>query len=540
MRRILYEMHTEGFQLDLERGRLVPHDGGKAPSLRPQLVTLLTVLTAKPGELVTRDELQRALWGETEVDAEGGLNFCIRQLREILGDDAKNPRYVRTVPRRGYLWVAPLEETRTAGEPSARAAEASSLGGRIRRNIAIVVSALTLVPLVVVSTRPSPSPVPGDSASPPAVGHAVSGVVAAVQETALGSGHPVALEHRRALLEARWLARLGSEDRLLQAEELLRQILRQEPDWVLALEEMAYIRQRRATLGPETMGQTVARLEAALTSRDDVETRIALARVHFGSTWDFAAARRHLHRALELDPDRAETYRMLAMLETALGNHPRAVELAYLALELEPLESLWPGHMFLVVHFARQYDAALALAERALEIKPDDYSAWFVRVIASEKLGHFDDAAAAAARVLAFDDLPTQLPDDPRDAIRVFHRRRLDMRLATQQNTSWELADRALGHAYHGEADAAFAALDRALARRSLHVLAHLSNPRFDPIRHDPRWHELLLRLGLASHRGPPPPPPPPPRTIRSARHLLLEAVTAGPYGGPGPFGVGE
>jgi TolB-like protein/DNA-binding winged helix-turn-helix (wHTH) protein/Flp pilus assembly protein TadD len=75
-----------------------------------QSFQILRILLERPGALVTRDELRAALWpSDTFVDFEHGLNAAINRLRETLGDDADNPRYIETLPRRGYRYVGPLE-----------------------------------------------------------------------------------------------------------------------------------------------------------------------------------------------------------------------------------------------------------------------------------------------------------------------------------------------------------------------------------------------------------------------------------------------
>jgi hypothetical protein len=70
---------------------------------------VLQLLAARPGEIVTRDELQRDIWGDdTFVDFDAGLSTCINQVRTALGDRAASPRFIETVPRRGYRFIAPL------------------------------------------------------------------------------------------------------------------------------------------------------------------------------------------------------------------------------------------------------------------------------------------------------------------------------------------------------------------------------------------------------------------------------------------------
>src|SRR5215213_6046614 len=85
---------------------------GRSLSVRPQPLKLLSLLLARPGAVVSRDDLQRALWnGDTFVDFEQGVNHAIRELRVALGDDAESPRFIQTLPRRGYRFIAPVDRT---------------------------------------------------------------------------------------------------------------------------------------------------------------------------------------------------------------------------------------------------------------------------------------------------------------------------------------------------------------------------------------------------------------------------------------------
>ncbi len=95
------------FELDIESGELRKH--GRPVRLQPQPSRVLAALISRPGELVTRQELRHQIWdGTTFVDFEQGLNFCIRQIRLVLDDDRGAPRFVETVPRRGYRFIAPV------------------------------------------------------------------------------------------------------------------------------------------------------------------------------------------------------------------------------------------------------------------------------------------------------------------------------------------------------------------------------------------------------------------------------------------------
>jgi len=98
------------FDVDLRTGEL--RKGGAKIKLHGQPFNVLAIPLERPGQVVTREELQQTLWaGDTFVDFEQGLNKAINRVREALGDDANNPRFVETLPRRGYRFIAPLENT---------------------------------------------------------------------------------------------------------------------------------------------------------------------------------------------------------------------------------------------------------------------------------------------------------------------------------------------------------------------------------------------------------------------------------------------
>ena len=91
---------------------------GRTVALRPQPLKLLALLLARPNDLISRDDLQRALWaGDTFVDFEQGLNHAIRELRAVLGDVAESPRFIQTLPRRGYRFIAPVEHVAVPAPP---------------------------------------------------------------------------------------------------------------------------------------------------------------------------------------------------------------------------------------------------------------------------------------------------------------------------------------------------------------------------------------------------------------------------------------
>jgi DNA-binding winged helix-turn-helix (wHTH) protein len=133
------------FELDLEAGEL--RKQGVKLQLQPKPLQMLQILLERPGEIVSRQELCRRLWGgETFVDFESGLNTAANRLRLKLGDSAESPRYIETVARNGYRFVAPVASVDWAlpeTEPERPAAQPQSVPKR--RLMPVAVLALTAV-----------------------------------------------------------------------------------------------------------------------------------------------------------------------------------------------------------------------------------------------------------------------------------------------------------------------------------------------------------------------------------------------------------
>jgi DNA-binding winged helix-turn-helix (wHTH) protein len=139
--------------LDLEEIR----KNGTALKLSPQPFKLLALLASRSGQVVTRDEIQNQIWGgDTFVDFEQGVNKCIKQIRTALSDNADNPLYLETIPRRGYRFLAPVR-TKTIPAPPPQVKEASSsllpdVAAQVRARIEAASQEATLVPPPIAAT----------------------------------------------------------------------------------------------------------------------------------------------------------------------------------------------------------------------------------------------------------------------------------------------------------------------------------------------------------------------------------------------------
>jgi DNA-binding winged helix-turn-helix (wHTH) protein len=101
------------FEFDDRRRRL--RVGGQPVRLSGQGLDVLCLLLERPGELITREEIERRLWSDRTVDFHHSLDVVVSRLRTVLGDKGASPRYIETVPRKGYRFIEPVTARPEAG-----------------------------------------------------------------------------------------------------------------------------------------------------------------------------------------------------------------------------------------------------------------------------------------------------------------------------------------------------------------------------------------------------------------------------------------
>jgi TolB-like protein/DNA-binding winged helix-turn-helix (wHTH) protein len=139
------------YELDSQSGELRRH--GLKIRLPDQSFQILRLLLDRPGEVVTREELRQRLWAsDTSVDFDAGLNSAIRKLREALDDSAENPRFVETLPRRGYRFIGSVRRATTGEGPEPGTGTGAASATRIRREwvaggllLAVTITALVFL-----------------------------------------------------------------------------------------------------------------------------------------------------------------------------------------------------------------------------------------------------------------------------------------------------------------------------------------------------------------------------------------------------------
>lgn len=459
------------YELDADEREL--RREGEALPLQELPLRLLVALVERAPATVSREELRETLWPPgTHLDVDASLNTAVARVRDALGDDASAPRFVATVPRRGYRFLAPV----------AAAAPRRSAAWPVAAALGLAVAGLGVWHVI---------------RSPP-----VDGAAGVAPPSLSAEADHRAREH---LLVGWHQVERRSRDGLEKAIAAFQSAAALAPDSAEAYSGLAfsyallgiydYWRPREAFGPAETMARRALELD-----RESAEAHLAEGLVAAVAHWDWAAAAAAVERAVELDPDSAEVWLWRAGLSSALGRHGEAVAAGERALELDPtspvINAAFAWHLFQ----ARRNDEAIAQAHRAIELHPDYYDAWDNLKWIEITLGH--EAAALEAWVRA-EELDAGGGDGVRRAYAAGGLQNLHRESIKSQTAEWEAGryqspfDIVLEHAALGEVEEAMAWLERSFAERETDLVGLAVDPRVDALRREPRFRELLDEIGL-------------------------------------------
>lgn len=361
------------FEADTESGELLR--AGRVVPLAPQPFQALVFLLERPGRVVTRDELKRALWPGTFVEFDQALNFAVSRIRLALGEDARSPLFLETLPRRGYRFIAPVSVVAAAPAPSATAvpARAASTGGPARR--AARAAAVLLVAVM---------------------GTAGTGRV----------GHPPLPDARAAFARGQDLAGQG---RRRQSLVEFRRAVAIDPAFAEAHFAIGSVYTDLAEAGELAASEAfpIARAEAerALALEDVADSHLVLGTALFFYEWDREGARREFERAIELEPSGNVSWMAYARLLSAGGEYGAAARAIAHAEALGPSCDLAVHEAGWVHYRGRRYVEAIRKFERAATLGPprsSDAVSWRklnrFRVFLAHRLMGATAAAAEDAR----------------------------------------------------------------------------------------------------------------------------------------------
>jgi TolB-like protein/tetratricopeptide (TPR) repeat protein len=574
------------FELNTRTGEL--RKKGVKLRLQGQPLQVLATLLNRAGNLVTRDELRAEIWSaDTFVDFDHSLHNAIARIRETLGDSAETPRYIETLPRRGYRFIESVQEVAPAGltapVPAPKSPEAlpiHALAVLPLENLSsdpahdyfadgmteALITSLAKIKALRVISRTSAMQYKGIRKSLPQIARELN-VDAVIEGSVVRSGERVRIAAQ--LIHATTDQHLWAEsyDRdfrdVLSLQSKIARKVAEEVRIVLTPEERArldsvhrvnpeahewYLKARyhwnkrteesvkkalsyfhRAIDADPTYAQGYAGLadsynilgyynalppfeaypKGKAAARKALELDHSLAEPHAtlgvvkrDFEWDWPGAEEEFQRAIDLNPGCVDAYHWCGTLFSMLGRHADALREKSRALELDPLSLVIRTDLGRMFYFSRDYDRSLEQYLAALDMDPNFVSAhlWIGHVY--QQKGRLEDA------ILELKTGVHLSSNSPYALARLGHGYATAGKLNEARSLLGQLHalsthryvspyDIAIVHLGLQEIDAAFAWLTKALEQRSL-WLGYLNvEPQLDPLRSDPRFQDLLQRIGL-------------------------------------------
>lgn len=473
------------FELDSKSGELRRH--GLKVRLPDQSFHILNVLLSRSGELVTRHDLQEVLWGaDTHVDFEVGLNSAVRKLREALDDSAESPRFIETLPRRGYRFIASL--TVPPGPPSPPPALPSE---KTRTGLSLTwgTALLLLAVMAAGSVR-------------------YERAASARASSASRAVHPEAQQLYLKGLTAKGAMR---HEAFRRAIAYFEQAIAIQPNFAEAYAELALTQLQFLFTGPLSPRQAVPAAEAWARKAIELDDTLPQAHQALGQAralyhWKWDEADRILEAAASLPGGDVVS----GPLTTSLirrGRVAEAVALAERGRDRDPLSLNAQLTLGAVYRAASRHDRALGEFRRALETSPGLSRAHFQLGVTFVAMGRLDDAiheleiAARSAQghnprfesYLGYAYAAAGRSADARRVLQELDSHRRD------QYVSW--FGNALVHDALGETLPALIALQRAREDRAVEFGQMWQYPPFRTIATEPAFEAVMLQVGLPPAR---------------------------------------
>ena len=424
------------FLADADRGELFKH--GTRLRLRAQPFQVLIALLEKPGEIVTREELRRRLWGDrTFAEFDVGLNSAVSRLREVLGESSRRPRLVETMPKRGYRFIGAVSSPKPSGKHgpvwqrgNSEAHQAYLKGHHlIKRH------------------------------TPPNAERALEYFREAIRldPNDVLSYHGAALYYLLAAL----MGELRPYDALTEAEDLI------------------------------TRGRMIDENSAML------QNTLAMLRM---DQWRWEESEVAFRRAIELEPENPHVRMMYSHLCCFGGRHDEAVQQGKMGVDLDPIDPATNFHLVKSCYYARRFDQAVDSGRTAIELTRDfPYTRWYV-AWSLVQLGDKEGAwtAAVEARALGgrqplneghfgYVAATCGYVAEAREVVR-----ELEERGRREYSPGLPIAWVYLGL---GESAACLEWLEHAFDQREPYLPSIAVSPACDPIRHRRRFIDLLKRM---------------------------------------------
>jgi adenylate cyclase len=296
----------------------------------------------------------------------------------------------------------------------------------------------------------------------------------------------------------------GTAAQKRKAKEYFEQAIRLDPNYAPAYAGLASFYWTTLDIPP---GQAMPLAKENVLKALSLDPELAqahseLAAIEFEGDWDWSGADKEFHRALELNPNDAESHRLYSLMLSALGRPDEASSQIERAEDLDPLSTSTQITAGFLLYYARRYDAAIDQCRQVLELDANSPGAYDCLGSAYLAKGMYEEALAAAQKAVTLSD------NDPQRLVGLGRAYALADKRTGAEEVLNELRKRSNGsyvtpyfsaviYAALGERDAAFTWLEKAYAERDAYLVWIKVDSEVDPLRSDPRFQRLLQRMRL-------------------------------------------
>ena len=565
------------FEVNFRSGELRKH--GLKIKLQEKPFQVLATLLEHPGNVVTREELRRKLWpDDTFVDFEHSINIALNKLRAALSDSAKNPRFVETLARHGYRFIAPVNKRKPANALAGKirlvilpfknlsndpaqdyfseglteemitqigrlqprrlgviarstvmhykdsdkrvAAIGEELGahfileGSVRRALDRVRISAQLIQVedqthlwAQTYDRQLVDVLDIQRDVAKRISRSLSVELLPAQQKALAHPSTRNSEAYEAYLRGRYFWNRRTEEAIGKALFYFEQAIEKDPGFALAYTGVADCYDTLGFYGGLPPEEAANRAETASLRALEIDqglaeahTSLAFARMLF--KWDWEGAEQEFKLALDLNPNYVGGHHWYGLFLAMMGRFEEALALIKLALDLDPLSMVLNTHLGWVFYFARQFDRAVQQLRKALEMDPDfAVGHYFLGLVYLQK-GLFPEAIVefqTASDLVVYHQAPISGLGLAHGLAgrKVEARRCLEQLL--QHSKKGYVAPYYVTCVWIGLGDTgqAFHWLEKAFEEHSSWMVPLKVDPIVDGLRSDPRFKNLIQRVGL-------------------------------------------
>lgn len=502
------------FDVNLPARELRKH--GVRIRLPGQPFCILSILLEKPGKVITREDIQQRLWAsDTFVDFEHSLNSAIKKLRAALGDSPESPRYIETIPRVGYRFIAPValvspvapfpvEVSAVISRSTVTTPTVTEAGKRRWPILLPVFTALIVTAGAYFAwshfrggTQPQ-SKIANESL--------------ARGSAATNSGDQPALSSKFAeandlYLKGMYFWNKRTVAGFQQAIEDFQQATKLDPNSALAYSGLANSYTLLASYSSSSATFYVPQARAAAFRALEIdpnlaEAHTALALIVQNHDWDWQTSEKEYRRAIELNPNYATAHHWYAEHLMWLGRFDEALRESERARQLDPLSLIIAADHGAILYYSRQYDRAIEHLRPVLRKDPGFRRTGIV-VYAYVEKGMFAKARAYTETLSQnygkgawYWSIMTYIYG--REGQLEAARRKLEELEQLNRRQELDPATMLWARLGIGDKEEALADLEKAYAEHYSFLTSLKVEPAFDPLRSDPRFQDLLRRVGLA------------------------------------------